>query len=41
MGGLGRVVVQFDDGRPNCVAYVASGLELDHGPAIGTDHGDA
>ncbi len=41
MGGLGRVVVQFDDGRQNCVAYVASGLELDNGPAIGTDYGDA
>jgi hypothetical protein len=31
MGGLGRVVVRFDDGREQGVAYVASGLELDGG----------
>jgi hypothetical protein len=31
-GGLGRVVVRFDDGREQCVAYVASGLGLADGP---------
>jgi len=36
MGKLGRVVVRFDDGREHCVAYVASGLELDGGPASGS-----
>ncbi len=35
MGGLGRVVVQFDDGRQHCVACVASGLELDSRTAAG------